>query len=312
LYAGISGRGVLRSNDGGRNWTEILNRATLVVAAAVGTAPKSFNKVVVDISAPISPTNPGGVQVLYVSLQGTDGAPDPVGVFMSTDQGGTWSQQTANGMPTNTQGGYSFNMAVDPESPGDGINDIIYFGCVDQAISLDSGNNFVSIGTGGSLPTSATDLHPDTHAWAFIRQPSSAPSIVFCGTDGGLDKSTNRGSTWTPLNSGGLQTGLFYNIDMKPDSNGSVTLGPLQDNMIETAATATGLGWRGTHDGDGWDVAYDGTVRASILYRWVLVSASLHARVAFHQRPLHVSDRDYALGYHKRWWLLPGIHRYRP
>jgi hypothetical protein len=35
-------------------------------------------------------------------------------------------------MPLNTQGGYSFYMAVDPASPGDGINDIIYFGAVGQ------------------------------------------------------------------------------------------------------------------------------------------------------------------------------------
>jgi photosystem II stability/assembly factor-like uncharacterized protein len=264
LYAGISGRGVLMSNDGGGNWTEILNRATPVVAAAVGAAPANFNKVVVDIPPPVSPPNPGGVQVIYASLQGTGGAQDPVGVFMSTDQGATWTQRTASGMPTNTQGGYSFHMAVDPGSPGDGANDIIYFGCVDQAISLDSGNIFTSIGTGGSLPSGATDLHPDTHAWAFVRQPSPSPSIVFCGSDGGLNKSTDRGSTWIPLNSGGLQTGLFYNIDMKPDSNASVTLGALQDNMVETTALATGLRWRGTHGGDGWDVAYDGTVAGRV------------------------------------------------
>ena len=39
-------------------------------------------------------------------------------------------------MPTRTQGGYSFHMAVDPSSPGDGINDIIYIGCVGQGRSI--------------------------------------------------------------------------------------------------------------------------------------------------------------------------------
>ena len=55
---------------------------------------------------------------------------------MSTDQGATWTLQTphnagippGSGMPLTTQCGYSFHMAVDPASPGDGINDIIYFG----------------------------------------------------------------------------------------------------------------------------------------------------------------------------------------
>ena len=45
-------------------------------------------------------------------------------------------------IPTNTQDGYSFHMAVDPGSPGDGINDIIYVGCVGQGRSDDSGNSF--------------------------------------------------------------------------------------------------------------------------------------------------------------------------
>ena len=172
LYAGISGRGVFRSNDGGQNWTQILSGATAVVANALCPVPpcvpaRSVGKFIVGLAPPTSPPNPAGVQVLYATMQGrpvsglpTD-APDPVGLFRSTDQGATWTQQTATGMPTRTQGGYSFHMAVDPGSPGDGINDIIYFGTVGQARSNDSGNNF----------TGLTGLHADTHAWAFVPQP---------------------------------------------------------------------------------------------------------------------------------------------
>ena len=108
LYAGISGRGVFQSTDGGANWAQILSGTTPVVAAAVGAPPNGFGKVIVSLAPLTKPVaNPGGVQVVYVSLQGTGGAPDPIGVFMSTDQGNTWVQQTATGMPTNTQGGYS-------------------------------------------------------------------------------------------------------------------------------------------------------------------------------------------------------------
>jgi HYDIN/CFA65/VesB family protein len=253
LYAGISGRGVFRSTDGGQNWNQVLSAATPAVAAAIGAG--GFGKVVVSLAPPTKPVpNPGGVQVLYVSMQGTGGAPDPVGIFMSTNQGATWVQQTATGMPTNTQGGYSFHMAVDPGSPGDGINDIIYFGAVGQARSANSGNSF-----GARFP-----IHADTHSWAFIPQPSPNPSIVFCGNDGGLDKSANSGVTWKSLNSGGLQTGLFYNIDIKPDATGSVTVGALQDNEIETTVGGSGLGWVGTNGGDGWDVAYDGVTPGQV------------------------------------------------
>jgi len=254
LYAGISGRGVFRSNDSGQNWTQILSGATPAVAAAVGAAPASFNKAIVATAPPASPPNPAGVQVLYTTLEGTGGAPDPVGVFLSTDQGATWTQRTATGMPTGTQGGYSFHMAVDPGSPGDGANDIIYFGAVGHARSNDSGNTF----------TALTGLHADNHSWAFFPQPTPSPSIVFCGNDGGLYRSTDGGATWTPLTAGGLQTGLFYNLDMRPDATGSNNVGALQDNGTQTRVGATGQGWAAAQGGDGWDVVYDGTVASQV------------------------------------------------
>jgi hypothetical protein len=246
LYAGISGRGAFRSNDGGRNWTQILSGTTPAVSAAVGPAPKGFNKTIIAIAPPTSPPNAGGVQVLYVTLEGTGGAPDPVGVFISTDQGGTWTRQTATGMPTGTQGGYSFHMAVDPASPGDGANDVIYFGVVGQAKSTNSGGSFTAV----SVP------HPDTHAWAFVPQPSPTPSIVFCGNDGGIDRSTNGGTTWTTRNAGGLQTTLFFNIDMAPDA--SVVVGSAQDNGLQTTGGVASPTWSSPQGGDGFDIAYDG------------------------------------------------------
>ena len=99
-------------------------------------------------------------------------------------------------------------MAVDPASPGDGVNDIIYVGCVGQGRSADSGANFTGLG----------GLHADTHAWAFVPQPAPTPTIVYCGNDGGMFRSTDDGATWIALNSGGLQTALFYNMVAKPDA----------------------------------------------------------------------------------------------
>ncbi len=149
LYAGVTSGGVFRSADGGQTWTLILSGATAVVANELCPTPpcnpaRSVGKFIVALAPPTSPPAPGGIQVLYATMEGrplnrprlpTD-APDPVGVFRSTDQGASWTLQTptgsgippGTGMPLNTQGGYSFHMAVDPASPGDGIKDIIYFG----------------------------------------------------------------------------------------------------------------------------------------------------------------------------------------
>ncbi|MEM9150324.1 MAG: choice-of-anchor D domain-containing protein [Cyanobacteria bacterium P01_F01_bin.3] len=254
LYAGISNRGVFQSTDGGQNWTQILNNATPAVAGALGGG--NFSKVLVALAPATSPPASGGIQVLYVSLSGPNpGNPpppppptDPVGFFISTDQGATWMQQAGAGIPMNTQGGYSFHMAVDPASPGDGVNDIIYIGAVGHARSADSGASF----------TALNGLHADNHAWAFAPQPGGTQSTVFCGNDGGIYRSDDNGTTWNPLNAGGLQTGLFYNMAIRPDATASVTLGTMQDNGTQTTSGAVSPGWNSPQGGDGWDVAYDG------------------------------------------------------
>lgn len=244
LYAGVNGQGVFRSADGGQNWNRILSTATPAVAGAVGTG--GIGKVVVDVAPPASPPDPAGVQVLYASMEGTSGAPDPVGLFLSPDAGTTWTQQGATNLPARTQGGYSFHFAVDPGSPGDGATDTIYFGAVGQAVSTDAGGSFTAI----------TGVHADSHAWAFTRRAGQA-SIVYSGNDGGLFSDGGTG-TWTGLNGGGLQIGLFYNLAVRPDATASVTLGALQDNGLLTTSGAAGQSWSTPQGGDGWDVAYDG------------------------------------------------------
>ena len=46
-------------------------------------------------------------------------------------------------------------------------------------------------GDSGNNCTALSGVHADNHSWAFFPQPAPAPSIVFCGNDGGLYRSTN-------------------------------------------------------------------------------------------------------------------------
>ena len=78
---------------------------------------------------------------MYVTMSGGGSAPDPVGVFLSTNQGGTWTQRSGSGISGTTYGGYALDMTVDPQSPGDGAHDTLYYGCQNQFKSTDSGNN---------------------------------------------------------------------------------------------------------------------------------------------------------------------------
>jgi hypothetical protein len=248
LYAGIAGVGVVRSTNGGISWTTILNTATPAVATKMTAGGYTgFGKVVVALAPPTSPANPGGIRVLYASMVGTPNVfatPDTVGVFLSQDQGNTWTARAATGTSFTTYGGYAFHMAVHPDSPGDGIGDTIYFGTLAQVRSTDAGANFAPV----------NNLHADTHTWGFAK---GSPTLVYCGNDGGIFVSSD-GINFSSRNDGGLQTGLFYNLDVKPDATASVTLGALQDNGVATTAGAVSPAWKGGAGGDGFDVAHDG------------------------------------------------------
>jgi hypothetical protein len=259
LYAGVSGSNsggvvitgsVIRSTNGGANWTQILTSTTAAVQAALTAGGATMNQVVIDLAPPTSPPAAGGIRVMYAAIAANAVTPpatatDPVGLFMSTDQGATWTKRWAppTGGPGTTYNGYTMTLAVDPASPGDGKKDTLYFGTSSQGMSTDSGASF----------TPLTGLHADTHAWGFAR----TATIMYCGTDGGFSRSTD-GTTWinSQRNAGGLQTTLFYNIDIKPDGTAGETAGALQDNNIELSKALPG--WTSVTPNDGWDVVYDG------------------------------------------------------
>jgi ASPM-SPD-2-Hydin domain-containing protein len=247
LFAGLDGNGVFRSIDGGASFIEVLGPSTPGLVSAVGT--NSIGRVAVALAPPTNPADVNGIQVIYTAISAGYNQPDPIGLFLSTDQGGTWTQLTATGISGTTYGGYAMDLAVDPASPGDGQHDTVFYGCQNAFRSTNAGSTFSSINVG----------HADVHTWTCVPQPTGTQTVVYCGSDGGIDVSTNGGSTWSPRNKGGLQTGLFYNIAIRPDATASVTAGALQDNQIETtAAPAVSPEWVAGTGGDGWDVAYDG------------------------------------------------------
>lgn len=258
LHAGISGQGVIQSTDGGQNWTQILSSATPVVANALAAvAGTAMNQVVLDLAPPTSPAAPGGIQVIYVAIAGSHPTattfPDPVGLFMSTDQGVTWTQRAAAGTPTPTYSGYCLTIAVDPASPGDGVKDVLFYGTAAQARSTDAGASFSPL----------SNIHSDTHAWAFFRPPAPGQTVVYCGHDGGINRSDDGGSTWLTRNAGGLQTALFYNLDLRPDATASASAGALQDNGLKI--NTAGLTWNPGRGADGWDIVYGGTTANRLL-----------------------------------------------
>ncbi len=256
LYAGMSRQGVFQSTDGGANWAAIMTSATPAVAAVLGGGVV-MGQVLARLAPATSPPAAGGIQVLYaVIAHNTRGStPDPIAIFMSNDQGATWTQQAAAGAAAATTfAGYCMTLAVDPASPGDGANDILYWGTQNQVRSTDSGANFSNISNG---------LHADTHAWGFFQPPAPATTTIYCGNDGGIFRSTDDGANWTALNSGGFQTTLIYNMDIKPGAAGDVTVAGFQDNGHKRTDGA--LGWTSIGGADGWDIVYDGVTADRLL-----------------------------------------------
>ena len=259
LFAGVAGVGIKRSTDGGMTWTTVVNSATTAVATQLAAhAGAGIGKVQVSLAPSVG--NPAGVQVMYATIEGTGGnfpiAGSPytnfLGIFETTDQGNTWTFQSTG--PTSAGGVcqcfYTNTIAVDPGSPGDGINDIVYWGGTNTWKSTDSGLTFSDVTNG---------IHADSHSFAFA---PGTPTIVYAGNDGGIWRTKDGGATWTgtgagpaTINTGSLQTTLFYHMDIKRNATANVTLGALQDNG--TAQWTGALEWLNTLGGDGFNAVFD-------------------------------------------------------
>ena len=122
---------------------------------------------------------------------------------------------------------------------------------------------------------------------------------VYSGNDGGIFVSTD--TMAHTLNSGGLQTGLFYNIDSKPDAGADVIVGALQDNGLLTtsgAPAAAPLQWsgRGQHRRLGRGLRRRDP-RPGIRNQRILVlyasARALHPYVRLHRRRNQLPGRRY-------------------
>ena len=154
----------------------------------------------------------GGVVTVYAASGFNGGT-----VQRSVDGGATWTQTIDNNFCT-PQCFYDIAIAVDPTNAA-----TVYLGGSPTLVfgrSTDSGVIF----TGNA--TTANGLHADSHA---IAVAPSLPSTIYFGSDGGIYKSTNGGTTWVPLNNTTFKATQFMSIAVHPiDPN--FTIGGTQDN----------------------------------------------------------------------------------
>ncbi len=154
-------------------------------------------------------------------------------VLKSINGGLNFTQQIDNDFCT-PQCFYDLTVAVDPTNAGR-----VYLGgapSVVFSISNDSGASFTS---------SASGLHVDSHV---IAVAPSNPSVIYFGSDGGIYKSTNSGTSWASLNNSQFSATQFMSVAVHP-TDPYLAIGGTQDNGTEFFSPAQA--WTRSDGGDG-------------------------------------------------------------
>jgi hypothetical protein len=257
-YAAILNVGVLHTNVPTDPWTNLHNAGIGLpqyVAPAAGVA-NNFNNARIDIC----PRNPSRVYIWLATNSLTEG------FYTSNNPLVSWTKMAAVTPPSPAYGFYNFEFAVAPNSPGDGVNDILFVGSVGLHRSTNSGVNWSGVSIG---------FHADQQAFDFYPQNPGAGVIplIYVGCDGGLARSTkfcnpafdvaaaityhNEEYQYTDTGSYenlnyAKQVSQLYQYTSHSDMNALSYIG-CQDTGVASAAKT--LGWRGIADADGGAVA---------------------------------------------------------
>jgi photosystem II stability/assembly factor-like uncharacterized protein len=232
LLAGVNGFST-GGNDGGiwRTTNALDPIPTFTNVQVVGTAAAT-------IQIKLASNTVNGVTTILAAT-GEAPATTPASPGNGSNCGGPgWVRRSTDGGVTfglgliqtsafcNTQCFYDMAPAMDPTN-----SNIIYLGgsanadvnppratCRSNVLTrtLD-GTNFSRIDTG---------LHADTHA--VVVAPSN-PNVVYFGSDGGVWRSSNQGTTWSSINTAGFNATQFQSIAVHPTDR-NFSIGGTQDN----------------------------------------------------------------------------------
>ncbi|CAI8350231.1 MAG: Xyloglucanase [Owenweeksia sp. TMED14] len=248
LFAGTTGSSatVYRSTNGGSSWTLVNS----------GLPTSGINRVEVAVS----PSSPNKIYAVYgASNSGY------YGLYSSSNYGTTWTQKSTspnilgwevNGSGSGGQSWYDLTLAVDPLN-----SNTIYVGGVNIWKSTNGGTSWAINGHWYGAQGKPY-VHADHHHAGF--RPNS--SELYVGTDGGVYKSINGGSSWTALNNG-MNITQYYKISQS-QTDTTLIIGGSQDNGTHLKTSPTN--WNRVFGGDGMDNGVDpntnNTLYASIYY----------------------------------------------
>ena len=226
-YGGL-GSGVYKSIDGGTTWSPVTGITLNDPVHGMGR-----------IGLAVAPSNDNDVYAIVITWDG------PLGGFFATSNGGlTWTK-TNDSTLTSSQTSYGWwfgRLTVDPGNPLR-----VFAGGVSQSVTTNGGTSFTNVTTG----------HADHHALLFD-PTDSTHQHAYIGNDGGLDHSTNGGSSFTRAT---FQPWTqFYSVGIS-QTDDTRLVGGAQDNGANRSYTTTGSGsssgWNSYVGGDGTETLID-------------------------------------------------------
>ncbi len=238
VYACVASVGILASTDSGATFPT--NLFSNPGAPAAGT----FQWLSMSQS-----TNPNN-HTMYASVAASGTV--YLGLYVSTNTGGSWSAATGTGPVAAASGQFGNNQTcgVDPQDPKR-----VYIGFENLWMSSTSGSSFTEV--------SSSHVHVDHHALAFSPSTHWAgkPTRLYVGCDGGFATSGDGGTTWTNLNEG-VATSMITQSDIGRGSaaNNAYSYAAIWDNGgAVRLPSSPGTDWQSCSGmgSDGWAIAVD-------------------------------------------------------
>ncbi len=235
-YSGAAG--FYRSTDGGNSFQKITN----------GISPSTSIRFEIAVT-------PDDTNIVYVVVA-KQSSNSLEGVYKSTDGGSSFTKvkndtspnllgRRTNGTDLSTgQGWYDLCIIASPTN-----KDEVYVGGINIWSSSNGGTtwslNAHWTGSGG-----APYVHADIHAMEFYSNNNG--STFYVGCDGGLWKTTNKGNSYTAMNSG-LAISQIYRLGISATDPDLLLIG-LQDNGTKRNNTGS---WDDVNGGDGFECIVD-------------------------------------------------------
>ena len=206
------------SNDTGRTWS------AAPAGAFTPAKPANTNRIQIGVS----PAAPNEVYLLMGPGNGRLGTAGFAGLYKSLNGGVSFTLQKntpnvlgyfSNGAASVDQSGYDLAIAVSPTNSAS-----VFVGGIQLWSSANSGVNWLNANTATACSgcPATRYIHADVHAIAFNG------STIYVGSDGGVYRSTNNGSSWSFV-SARMNAMEFYHI-ADYDESRFLLVGGTQDN----------------------------------------------------------------------------------